>query len=98
MTHLSIFPATYWLYPVSYYLMTHVYSKMSESLEDIEKIVETDNGSSTEPQTNSRSSGYCNGYTIDHTYLRSIEGILRVITLVSVKNQRGRSCKLSFTF
>ena len=39
MIHLTTFPATYWLYPVSYYLMTHVYSKMSESLEDIEKIV-----------------------------------------------------------
>ena len=98
MIHLSTFPATYWLYPVSYYLMTHVYSKMSESLEDVEKIVETDNGNSPEAQTNSRSSGYCNGYTIDHTYLRSIEGILRVITLVSVKNKRERSYKLFFAF
>ena len=78
--------------------MTHVYSKMSESLEDVEKIVETDNGNSPEAQTNSRSSGYCNGYTIDHTYLRSIEGILRVITLVSVKNKRERSYKLFFAF
>ena len=61
---------------------------MSESLEDVEKIVETDNGSSSEVQTNSRSSGYCNGCKIDHTYLRSIEGILRVLTMVSVKNKR----------
>ena len=71
--------------------MTHTYRKMSQSSEDVENIVETDNGSSSEAQTNSRSSGYCNGCKIDHTYLRSIESILRVITLVSVKIKRERT-------
>ena len=55
--------------------MTHAYRKMSKSSEDIENIVKTDNGSFSEAQTNRRSSGYCNVCKIDHTYLRSIEGI-----------------------
>ena len=71
--------------------MTCTYRKMSQSSEDVENIVETDNGSCSEAQTNTRSSGYCNGCKIDHTYLRSIEGILRVLTMVSIKIKRERT-------